>query len=99
MEFTIGSIVFLSSLLLLAILSRISAANPDPAVLRGEIVPGLLSVLIISGLTVGFLMMVFGGEGIFASLGIELVAISAMGLASVWIIGKLLGRAPPALVA
>ena len=99
MEFTIGSIVFLSSMLLLAVLARISAVNPDTAVLRGDIVPALLAVLISSGLTIGPLMMALGGEAYFSSLSIELAVIVAFTVVSIWIIAKLVGRAPRVLPA
>ena len=96
MEFTIGSAVFLSSLLLLAILARMAAANPDPALLRGEIVPALLSVVFTSGLTVGLVMMGLGGEGHFGSPAMESLAIIAFAIVSVWIITRLVVRAPRA---
>jgi len=99
MEFTVGTVVFLSSLLLLAILTRVSASNPESAVLRGEILPGLMSVLITSGLTIGLLMMAFGGDGYFSSRSIEFAVIVAFALASVWGIGKLVSRVPSALPA
>jgi hypothetical protein len=94
MEFTIGSIVFLSSMLLLAILSRLAAANPGAAVLRGDIVPAMLAVLISTGLTIGPLMMVLGGEGFFPSRTMEFAVIVAFTLGSIWIIAKCVGRAP-----
>lgn len=94
MEFTIGSIVFLSSMLLLAVLSRHSSANPDTAILRGDIMPAMLAVLISTGLTIGPLMMALGGEGYFPSRTIEFAVIVAFAVASIWIIGKIVGRAP-----
>ena len=90
MQFTVGSAVFLSSLFLLAFLSRIAAANADPAILRGEFAPALLSVLITSGLTLGLLMMVVGGSGYFASPAMELASILGFAIVSGWIIIKLL---------
>lgn len=99
MEFAIGSIVFLSSMLLLAILARISASEPDPVILRGEFAPAFLAVLISSGLTIGPLMMAFAGEVFFASRSIELAAIAAFMIAAIWIIFKLVGRAARALPA
>lgn len=99
MEFTIGSVVFLSSMLLLAILARISAVNPDARVLRGETLPALLAVLISTGLTVGLMMMVLGGESYFASRAVELAVIVVFAIASVWIIVKLVARAPGRLPA
>jgi len=92
MEFTIGSIVFLSSMLLLAILARMSAANPGMAILRGDIVPAMLAVLISSGLTIGPLMMVLGGEGYFPSRTIKFAVIIAFTIVSIWLIAKLVGR-------
>jgi hypothetical protein len=53
MEFTIGSIVFLSSMLVLAVLARISAVNPQSTILRGEVLPAMLAVIISTGLAVG----------------------------------------------
>lgn len=50
MEFTIGSIVFLSSMLVLAVLARISAVNPQSTILRGEVLPAMLAVIISTGL-------------------------------------------------
>ena len=94
MEFTIGSIVFLSSMLLLAISSRMSAANPGMAILRGDILPAMLAVLISTGLTIGPLMMTLGGEGYFPSRSIEFAVIVAFTIAAIWIIVKLVGRAP-----
>lgn len=88
--------MFLSSLFLLAILTRIAAAGPPPAILRGEFAPALLSVLVTTGLTIGLLMMVYGGSGYFGSPTIELVSIFAFAVASVWIIAKFVGRAPHA---
>ena len=97
MEFTIGSIVFLSSMLLLAVLARISAMNPGTAILRGEIMPALLAVLISTGLTMGPLMMAFGGEGYFSSTSMELAAIAAFMIVSIWGITRLVRRAPQQL--
>ena len=92
MEFTIGAIVFLSSMLLLAILARISAANPDARILRGDIVPSLLAVLVSSGLSIGPVMMALGGERYFASRSVEMAVIAAFTVVSVWIILRLVGR-------
>lgn len=94
MEFIVGATVFLSSMLLLAILARISAANPDAAVLRGEITPALLAVLVTSGLIAGFLMMVVGGEGHFASPNIELLTIFGITIAAIWVITRFVVRTP-----
>lgn len=94
MEFTIGSIVFLSSMLLLAVLSRLSAANPGAMVLRGDIVPAMLAVLISTGLTIGPLMMALGGEGFFPSRTLEFSVIVAFTIGSIWIIRKFVGRVP-----
>tara|TARA_R110002020_G_scaffold96186_19_gene230601 strand:- start:3070 stop:3408 length:339 start_codon:yes stop_codon:yes gene_type:complete len=94
MEFTIGSAVFLSSLVLLAVLARIAAANPDPAILRGEFAPAMLSVLITSGLAIGLLMMGMGGSGYFQSAVIEGVAITGFAIVSIWIIVRLVVRPP-----
>ncbi|KGF68572.1 hypothetical protein LL06_15805 [Hoeflea sp. BAL378] len=94
MEFTIGSAVFLSSLVLLAVLARIAAANPDPAILRGEFAPAMLSVLITSGLAIGLMMMAIGGRGYFGSPVIEGVAITVFAIVSIWIVARLFGRAP-----
>ena len=99
MEFTIGSIVFLSSMLPLAILARISAVTPDTPILRGEIMPAMLAVLISSGLAIGPLMMALGGEAYFPSRTIELTVIVAFTVVSIWIIAKLVGRAPRGLPA
>lgn len=99
MEFTTGSVVFLSSMLLLAILARISAVNPGSRILRGEILPAMLAVLISSGLTVGLMMMVLGGESYFSSRAIELAVIVFFAIASVWIIVRLVARAPGRLPA
>ncbi|MGJ8572593.1 MAG: hypothetical protein ACSHXI_18035 [Hoeflea sp.] len=96
MEFTIGSIVFLSSMLLLAVLSRLSAANPSAMVLRGDIAPAMLAVLISTGLTIGPLMMALGGEGYFPSRTIEFAVIVAFTIVSIWAIAKWVGRAPKA---
>jgi len=99
MEFTIGSIVFLSSMLLLAVLSRLSSAHADIAILRGDIMPAMLAVFISTGLTVGPLMMVLGGEGYFPSRTIEFAVIVAFTVASIWIIAKFVGRAQRGLSA
>ena len=99
MEFAIGSIVFLSSMLLLAILSRLSAANPDMAIFRGDIVPAMLAVLISTGLTIGPLMMALGGEGYFPSRSIEFAVVVAFTIVSIWIIARFVGRAPRRLQA
>lgn len=84
--------MFLSSLLLLAILTRLAAANPDPAILRGEFAPAMLSVLLTSGLTIGLLLMVTGGSGYFGSPTLELASIFGFAIASIWIIVRLVGR-------
>lgn len=94
MQFLIGAAVFLSSMLLLAILARMASNNPDAAPLRGELLPALLSVLVTSGLTLGLLLMVFGGEGYFASRGVEAAAILGFAVASIWGIRKLVDRLP-----
>lgn len=99
MEFAVGSIVFLSSMLLLAILSRLSAANPDMVILRGDFVPAMLAVLISTGLTIGPLMMVLGGEGYFPSRSIEFAVIVGFAIVSIWIIARFVGRAPRRLPA
>ena len=99
MEFTIGSIVFLSSMLLLAILTRLSAANPGTAILRGDIVPAIIAVLISTGLTIGPLMMALGGEGYFPSRTIEFAVIVGFTIVSIWSIAKWVGRAPKAVPA
>lgn len=99
MEFAVGSIVFLSSMLLLAILSRLSAANPDMVILRGDLVPAMLAVLISTGLTIGPLMMALGGEGYFPSRTIEFAAIVMFTIVSIWIIARFVGRAPRRLQA
>ena len=88
MEFTIGSVVVLSSMLLLAILSRISTTNPDAAILRGEILPAMLSVVIATGLTVGSLLMLFAGESYFASRTVELMVTVLFMVGSVWIVAR-----------
>ncbi|MDP3526003.1 MAG: hypothetical protein Q8S27_15610 [Hoeflea sp.] len=94
MQFTVGSAVYLSSLILLALLTRIAATNPDPAVLRGEFAPALISVLITSGLTIGLLLMVTGGSGYFASPTVEIASILGFAIVSSWIVVKLFGRGP-----
>lgn len=94
MEFTIGSIVFLSSMLLLTVLSRLSAANPGTPILRGDIMPAMLAVLISTGLTIGPLMMALGGEGFFPSRTMEFAVIVAFTIVSIWIIVRFFGRAP-----
>ncbi|SOE18365.1 hypothetical protein SAMN05877838_3287 [Hoeflea halophila] len=99
MEFAIGSVVILSSMLLLAILSRISSANPDAAILRGEILPAMLSVLISTGLTVGALLMLFADEGYFASRTVELAVTAAVVIGSVWIIARFARSVKPGLPA
>ena len=92
MEFTIGSIVFVASMFLLAVLTRMSAANPDLPLLRGEYMPAMLAVLISTGLCVGLLMMALGGEGYFASRTVELLVILVITIASIWAIRRLVGR-------
>ncbi|WP_375589363.1 hypothetical protein ABWH89_21475 [Hoeflea alexandrii] len=99
MEFTIGSIVFLSSMLVLALLARISAVNPQSRILRGEIVPAMLAVIISTGLAVGPLMMALGGEQYFASRSLEVAVILAFIVVSGWLITKLVARAPQSLPA
>ncbi|PHR25497.1 MAG: hypothetical protein COA37_01270 [Hoeflea sp.] len=99
MEFTIGSVVVLSSMLLLAILSRISTTNPDAAILRGEILPAMLSVVIATGLTVGALLMLFAGESYFASRTVELTVTALFMLGSVWIVARFARGARPGLPA
>ncbi|WP_339765936.1 hypothetical protein [uncultured Hoeflea sp.] len=99
MELIIGSIVFLSSMLLLAVLSRFSSAHEDTAILRGDVMPAMLAVLISTGLTVGPLMMALGGEGYFPSRSIEFAVIVAFAVASIWIIAKFVGCAPRGLSA
>jgi len=94
MEFAVGSIVFLSSMLLLAILSRLSAANPDMVILRGDFVPAMLAVMISTGLTIGPLMMALGGEGYFPSRTIEFAGIVLSTIVSIWIIARFVGRTP-----
>lgn len=93
MEFTIGATVFLSSMLLLAVLARTSAANPDALILRGDIVPSLLAVLVSGGLSIGPVMMVLGGEQYFPSRIVEFAVIAAFAAASVWIILRVVARA------
>jgi hypothetical protein len=92
MEFTMGSVVFLSSMLLLAILARISAHNPASPVLRGEFLPAMLAVLIATGLTMGLLMMVLGGEAYFPSRSIKLAVIVVFTVVSIWVVARLVGR-------
>ena len=99
MEFTIGSVVVLSSMLLLAILSRISTTNPDAAILRGEILPAMLSVVIATGLTVGSLLMLFAGESYFASRKVELTVTVLFMVGSVWIVARFARGARPGLPA
>lgn len=94
MQFMIGAAVFLSSMLLLAILARMASSKREAALLRGELFPALLSVLVTSGLTLGLLLMVFGGEGYFASRGVEAVAILGFTVVSIWGIRKLVERLP-----
>ena len=98
MEFTIGSVVVLSSMLLLAILSRISTTNPDAAILRGEILPAMLSVVIATGLTVGLLLMLFAGESYFASRTVELMVTVLFMVGSVWIVARFARGARPGLI-
>ena len=99
MEFTIGSIVFLSSMLVLAVLARISAVNPQCAILRGEIMPAMLAVIISTGLAVGPLMMAHGGEQYVVSRSLEMAAILAFTIVSGWLITRLVARAPRSLPA
>lgn len=99
MEFAIGSVVILSSMFLLAILSRISSTNPDAAILRGEILPGMLSVLIATGLTVGTLLMLFAGEGFFASRTVELAVTAVFIFGPVWFIARFARSVKPGLPA
>lgn len=94
MEFSIGAVIFLSSMLLLAVLARIAASNPDAAILRGEVAPALLSVLVTGGLMTGFMAMVIGGESFTASRSVEVLAILAFSIAAFWIIRKLVNRLP-----
>lgn len=88
MEFAIASAVFLSSLLLLAVLTRIAAIRPDAAILRGEFAPALLSVLVTAGLTLGLLGMFFGGETYFTSPTIKLLSIAGIIAAAIWFVAK-----------
>ena len=92
MEFTIGSIVFLSSMLLLVILARLSASKPDTAVLRGDILPAMLAVLISSGLAIGPLIMAMAGVAYFPSRSIVLAGIALFIIVSVWTIARLVSR-------
>lgn len=99
MEFTVGSVVFFSSVLLLAILARMSAVNPDAPILRGEILPSMLAVLIATGFTIGLMMMALGGVGLFPSRSIEIAVILAISTASVWVVARFVGRAPRGMTA
>ncbi|MCY0093906.1 hypothetical protein [Hoeflea ulvae] len=94
MEFSFGAVVFLASMLLLAVLARLAASRPDAAVLRGEIAPALLSVLVTGGLLIGFLAMVFGGESYIASRTVEVLVIVGFAIIAFWGIRKLVGRFP-----
>tara|TARA_R110002020_G_scaffold136630_28_gene304945 strand:- start:2251 stop:2580 length:330 start_codon:yes stop_codon:yes gene_type:complete len=88
MEFAIASAVFLSSLLLLAVLTRMAAIRPDAAILRGEFGPALLSVVVTAGLTLGLLGMFFGGEAYFTSPAIKLLSIAGIIAAAIWFVAK-----------
>ena len=81
-------------MLLLAFMARISAANPNAAILRGDVAPALLSVLITSGLATGFVMMVIGGETWFVSKNIELITIGGLTAAAIWVIARFVVRPP-----
>lgn len=94
MEFSIGAVVFLSSVLLLAILARLAASNPNAAVLRGDLAPAFLSVLVTGGLVIGLLAMVFGGESYMASRLVETLVIVGFGIVAFWGIRKLVNRIP-----
>ncbi|OCW57103.1 hypothetical protein [Hoeflea olei] len=92
MEFTIGSAVFLSALVLLAILTRIAAAHADPQILRGEFAPAMFSVLIAGGLTIGLLMMALGGSGYFGSALVETLVILGFAAVAIVAVARLVGR-------
>jgi hypothetical protein len=94
MEFSIGAVVFLSSLLLLAILGRLAVSNPDATVLRGDVAPALMCVLVSSGMTIGLLAMLFGGEAYTASRSLEVLVILGFSIAAFWAISKLVNRIP-----
>lgn len=92
MQFSIGLVVFLSSMLLLAVLAKLAAAKPDTALLRGEFAPAMLSVLISGGLAIGFVMMAIGGETYFASRTTEYAVIFAVMFGGGWLVTRLVGR-------
>jgi hypothetical protein len=94
MEFSMGAALMLSSMLMLAVLERISSSNPDTGLLRGDLLPAMLCVLVISGVTVGVLMMCFGGKSDFASGTVELLAILAVVGPCFWGMRKLVMRLP-----
>lgn len=96
MELSIGATVFLSSILLLAVLERISFTNPQARILRGDLLPAMLCVLVVSGIGAGLLMIYFGGNAYFISGTSELLAIFAFTIASYWGIRRLVARIPAA---
>lgn len=95
MEFSFGAAVLLLSMFVLAILARLSAMAPNSVLLRGELMPALLAVLIAAGLLFGVLLMVVGGESYFASRSLEaLVIIGFTGIA-IFGIHKFVNRGHP----
>ncbi len=92
MEFSIGFVVLLASMLLLAILARLSTVSPNSPLLRGELTPALLAVLVAAGLLFGVLMMVVGGEDYFSSRSFEIVVIIGFAAVGIFAIRKFVGR-------
>jgi hypothetical protein len=89
MQFSFGAAVFLSSMCLLAIVARISAHKGNFVLLRGEILPGLTGVLIVTGMTVGLMIMGFSGQAYFASAAMEAVVLVCFTLLSIVAIHRL----------
>ncbi|MCY0150258.1 hypothetical protein OEG84_21765 [Hoeflea sp. G2-23] len=92
MEFSIGFVVLMVSMLVLAILARLAAVSPNSPLLRGELTPALLAVLVAAGLMFGVLMMLVGGEDYFSSRSLEIVVIIGFAAAGMFAIRKFVGN-------
>lgn len=89
MQFLIGAAVLLSSMGLLAALTRISARNRDFILLRGDFLPAMTSVAISTGMTVGLLVMGFSGQAYFTSTLLEVAVLAGFTVLSGLAINRL----------
>ena len=99
MQFIAGVLMFAFATSVLGWLANVTASGKENFLLRGELVPSLVCVMITAGIALGLILMVLGGAVYIDSVILETATIIGLVVACGWTVAYMARTRPMALPA